>query len=63
MFHQTVSTEVTLIRNLVEIDKKGHTNTEDIRQSGNRLVYRPGWHTENEKIIKKLKSEGSSHIA
>ena len=23
--HQTVSTEVTLIRNSVEIDKKGHT--------------------------------------
>ena len=40
--HQTVSTEVTLIRNSVEIDKKDHTNIENMRQSGNRLVDRPG---------------------
>ena len=42
--HQTVSTEVTLIRNSVEIDKKGHTIIENMRQSGNSLVERPGWH-------------------
>ena len=42
--HQTVSTEVTWIRNSVEIDKKGHRNVENMRQSGNRLVDRPGWH-------------------
>ena len=36
--NQTVSTEVTLlIRNSVEIDKKGHTNIENMRQSGNRF--------------------------
>ena len=39
--HQTVSTEVTLIRNLVEIDKQGETNIKNMRQSGNRLVDRP----------------------
>ena len=36
--NQTVSTGVTLlIRNSVEIDKKGHTNIENMRQSGNRF--------------------------
>ena len=36
--HQTVSTEATLlIRNSVEIDNKGHTNIENMRQSGNRF--------------------------
>ena len=34
--HQTVSTEATsLIRNSVEIDNKGHTDIENMRQSGN----------------------------
>ena len=59
-----VSTEVTLLsRNLVKIDINGHTNIEDIRQSRNRLVERPEWHVENEKVIEKRKSEGSSRIA
>ena len=36
--HQTVSTEATLlIRNSVEIDNKGHTNIENMRQSGNKF--------------------------
>ena len=36
--NQTVLTEVTLLtRNSVEIDKKGHTNIENMRQSGNRF--------------------------
>ena len=36
--HQAVSTEVTLlIRNLVEIDNKDHTNIESVRQSGHKL--------------------------
>ena len=35
---ETVSTEVTLIRNSVEIDKKDHTIIENMRQSGNSLV-------------------------
>ena len=34
--------KVTLIRNSVEIDKKGHTIVENMRQSGNRFVDRPG---------------------
>ena len=42
--HQTVSTELTLIRNSIEIDKKGNIIRENTRQSGNRLVERPGWH-------------------
>ena len=42
--HQTVSTELTLIRNSVKIDKKGSTIIENMRQSGNSLVERPGWH-------------------
>ena len=59
-----VSTEVTLLsRNLVKIDINGHTNIEDIRQSRNRLVERPEWHVENEKVIEKRKSEGRSRIA
>ena len=36
--HQTVSTEATLlIRNSVEIDNKGHTDIENMRQSGNKF--------------------------
>ena len=35
--HQTLSTELSLIRNSVEIDKKGHTIIENMRQSGNSL--------------------------
>ena len=36
--HQTVSTEATLlIRNSVEIDNKGHTNIENMRQNGNKF--------------------------
>ena len=32
--HQTTSTEITLlIRNLAEIDGKGHTNIENMRES------------------------------
>ena len=42
--HQTVSTELTLIRNSVETDKNGHTMIENMGQSGNNLVERPGWH-------------------
>ena len=34
--------KVTLIRNSVEIDKKGHTIIENMRQSGNSLVERQG---------------------
>ena len=33
-----------LIRNSVEIDKNGHANIENMRQSGNRLIDRPEWH-------------------
>ena len=40
--HQTVSTELTLIGNSVEIDKRGNANIENMRQSGSRLVDRPG---------------------
>ena len=40
--HQTVSTELTLIRDSVEIDKKDHAIIENMRQSG--IVERPGWH-------------------
>ena len=39
---ETVSAEVTLIRNSVEIDKKSHTIIENMRQSGNSSVERPG---------------------
>ena len=42
--HQTVSTEASLlIRNSVEINNTGHTNIENMRQSGNKfsLVDRP----------------------
>ena len=42
--HQTVSTELTIVWNSVETDKKGHTIIENMRQSGNSLVERPGWH-------------------
>ena len=36
--HQTVSTEATLlIRKSVEIDNKGHTDIENMRQSGNKF--------------------------
>ena len=42
--HQAVSRGVTLIRNSVEIDKKGLTNIENIKKGGNRLVDRPGWY-------------------
>ena len=36
--HQTVSTEATLpIGNSVEIDNKGHTNIENVRQNGNKF--------------------------
>ena len=62
-FHQTVSTGLTLIRNSFEIDKKGHTIIENMGQSGNSLVERPGWHVLKEKIIKKFKSEGRFRIA
>ena len=36
--HQAVSTEATLLlRNSAEIDGKGHTNIENMRQSGNNI--------------------------
>ena len=36
--HQTVSTEPSLlIINSVEIDNKGHTDIENMRQSGNKF--------------------------
>ena len=36
--HQTVSTEPTLLlRNSAEIDGKGHTNIENMRQSENKI--------------------------
>ena len=36
--HQTVSTEaILLLRNSAGIDGKGHTNIENMRQSGNRI--------------------------
>ena len=40
--HQTVSTEVTIIRNSVKTDKKGHAIIDNMRQSGNSLAERPG---------------------
>ena len=37
--HQTVLTEVTfIIRNLAEIDGKGHRNIENMRQSKNKIL-------------------------
>ena len=42
--HQTVSTEVTSIKNSVETDKMDHTNIENIWESGNRSVDRSGLH-------------------
>ena len=36
--HQIVSKEATLLlRNSAEIDSKGHTNIENMRQSGNKI--------------------------
>ena len=36
--HQKVSTEATLLlRNSAEIDSKGHTNIENMKQNGNKI--------------------------